>query len=87
MADASTEADEDPCRIIEVTLLWKESRPRSLEELRPITMLDGSYDGGDFVDFESDVGMHGFRKVHQCSEVISVVRFMIERSMQWSQTE
>lgn len=58
---------------MEIILLPKTPRPRAFRALCPITILQVSSNTFSRV-IEADVGMHGFRKAHQCSEVISIVQ-------------
>lgn len=89
---------EDPWRAVEVTLLPESSRARAFGALRPITLLQGSpkifsrallqradrHDIPETGNLGADVGAHGVRKAHQCSDAIFVSGLFVERSLEWN---
>lgn len=84
-------------RQVEVTPLSKEPSPQDFKNLRPMNMLESSrklpsrlllqvseeFGIGPNLLGHPDPCMLGFRKGHQCMELISVVRSTAEKCMEW----
>lgn len=88
---------EDPCVIVQVSLLPKVSAPKAFKALPPITILQTSTQSFSKVlqikavpcesvcsgGAEASDAMMGFRRSFQCAERTMTMRRSVERSLEW----